>query len=146
MKNNIDKSKFIQPVKLKIYPTRTRQETKLIDKKPFGDKDKDKVLNYFDCRPLDKYKQDVTLYHGTTHAAAKQIKKEGLKVGHGINPVLYLTPNKEIAKKYANYNKGKVFKVRLSDKTAIKHNIPLKNAPNEVTISEDIPTHKIKEV
>jgi hypothetical protein len=46
--------KFIQPVKLKLYPTRTKQEQKLIRKDPWGDKDRDRVPNYFDCRPLDR--------------------------------------------------------------------------------------------
>jgi prophage antirepressor-like protein len=59
---------------------------------------------------------------------------------------LVMRSNKQIAQKYANYNKGRVFKVRLSDSTATKHNIPLKNPPNEVTISEDVPAHKIKEI
>ena len=50
--------KFIQPVNLKQYTTRTKSEQKLIDKNPFGDKDRDRVPNYFDCKPLDKKKQD----------------------------------------------------------------------------------------
>lgn len=45
------------PVKLSAYPKRTKKEMKLIDKKPFGDKDKDRVPNYFDCKPLNKKKQ-----------------------------------------------------------------------------------------
>jgi hypothetical protein len=136
--------KFIQPVNLKLYPQRTKQEIRLIDKNPFGDKDKDKVVNFFDCKPLNKSKQDVMLYHGTTQAAAKQIRKEGLKVGHGINSVLYLTPHEAIARKYAVG--GPVFKVRLSDATAKKHGIPLKNQPNQVTISEHISVKKLKEL
>ena len=39
-------------------PSRNKRETKLIDKNPWGDKDKDKVPNYFDCKPLNKKKQD----------------------------------------------------------------------------------------
>ena len=42
------------PVKLSTYPKRTKQEIKLIDRKPFGDRDKDKVPNWFDCKPLNK--------------------------------------------------------------------------------------------
>jgi hypothetical protein len=50
--------KFIQPVKLKKYPTRTKSERRLIDKNPWGDKDKDGVPNIFDCRPMNRKKQD----------------------------------------------------------------------------------------
>jgi hypothetical protein len=46
--------KFIQPVNLKLYPVRTTKEKKLIDRNPWGDKDKDKVPNYFDCRPTNR--------------------------------------------------------------------------------------------
>ena len=61
LKNNSKPSfspKFIQPVNLKQYSSRTKQEIKLIDKNPWGDKDRDKVPNIFDCKPLNKNKQD----------------------------------------------------------------------------------------
>lgn len=48
----------ISPVKLSIYPSRTPREVRLIDKKPFGDYDKDGVPNYFDCKPMDKKRQE----------------------------------------------------------------------------------------
>ena len=60
------KNKFIsfwKPLKikpflnLKSYPKRSKQETRLIDRNPFGDKDKDKIPNIFDCKPLNKKKQ-----------------------------------------------------------------------------------------
>lgn len=47
----------VSPVKLAIYPKRTSRETRLIDKNPFGDRDRDKVPNWFDCKPLNKRKQ-----------------------------------------------------------------------------------------
>lgn len=50
--------KSVSPVKLSIYPKRTHQENRLIRKHPFIDSDKDGVANFFDCRPLDKKKQD----------------------------------------------------------------------------------------
>ena len=56
-KSNSFQPKFIQPVNLKSYPSRTRNEIRLIDRNPFGDKDGDKVANWFDCRPLNKKKQ-----------------------------------------------------------------------------------------
>lgn len=40
------------------FPVRTRKEWKMIDKNPYGDSDKDKVMNWFDCKPLDKRKQE----------------------------------------------------------------------------------------
>ena len=49
------------PVNLNTYPVRTKTEIKLIDKNPFGDKDKDKVPNIFDCKPLNKKKQAFIL-------------------------------------------------------------------------------------
>jgi len=39
---------------LKSYPKRTKAEVRLIDRNPFGDTDRDKVPNWFDCRPLNK--------------------------------------------------------------------------------------------
>lgn len=114
--------------------------------KPFGDRDRDGVINILDCQPNNFRRQDVVLYHGTTSRAAQKIKKEGLRVGHGINPVLYLTPKKEIARRYSG--DGVVFRVKLSDEFALKHNIPIKtpNIPHQVTISEDISKQKIKQI
>ena len=53
--------KFIQPVKLNIYPKRTKQEIRLIDKSPWGDRDKDKVPNWFDCKPMNRKKQGTLI-------------------------------------------------------------------------------------
>ena len=56
--NNYIKPKTpFSPVKLSIYPKRNISEVRLIDKNPWGDKDKDKVPNIFDCKPLDRKKQ-----------------------------------------------------------------------------------------
>lgn len=49
---------FVQPVRTSIYPARTAQEKRLITKQPFGDKDRDKVPNMYDCKPLNKKKQN----------------------------------------------------------------------------------------
>jgi len=126
-----------------MVPKRSKKELKLIDKNPFGDSDRDGVINYLDCKPLSKRWQDVVLYHGTNPRAAEQIRKEGLRTGHGINPVVYMTPNKATAMKYSQ---GIIFKARLSDKFAKKCNIPLKNIPNEVTTSCTISASKLREV
>lgn len=48
----------VSPVNLGKYPVRTKSEMRLIDKKPFGDYDKDGVPNYLDCRPKNKRKKD----------------------------------------------------------------------------------------
>ena len=39
------------------YPKRSKTELRIIKKNPFGDRDKDKVMNWFDCKPLNKKKQ-----------------------------------------------------------------------------------------
>jgi molybdenum cofactor biosynthesis enzyme MoaA len=51
--------KRISPVKLNMinYPKRSKVELRLIDLKPFGDKDKDGVMNWFDCKPLNRKMQ-----------------------------------------------------------------------------------------
>ena len=133
------------PVKLSRFPKRTRAENKLIRKNPYGDKDRDRVMNFFDCKPLNKNKQDVMLYHGTTQEAAKKIRLEGLKAG-GITSRVFLTPNKSTAQKYAIQNQGIIFKVSLADAMAKKHGIPLKRKDinDAVTVTEDIPKHRIK--
>jgi len=64
MKNNLwnpKKIKFFQPVNLKKYPARTKSEWRLIDKNPWGDRDRDGVPNIFDCRPFDRRKQGKLL-------------------------------------------------------------------------------------
>jgi hypothetical protein len=53
--NTKSNSKFVN---LSKYPVRTNAENKLIRKDPFGDKDRDKVPNMMDCKPLDKKKQN----------------------------------------------------------------------------------------
>ena len=56
--NNYIKPKTpFSPVKLNTYPARTKTETRLIDRKPWSDSDKDKVPNIFDCKPLNRRKQ-----------------------------------------------------------------------------------------
>lgn len=129
----------------RIYPPkRSRKELRLIRRNPYGDKDKDGVMNFFDCKPLNKNWQDVILYHGTTQIAAEAIRKEGLKRGHGINPVLYLTPDKSTAIKYSAG--GVVFKVTLPDEVVKERVGRLTNLPNEITIAQDISKKRIKEI
>ena len=60
--NQSKQKKIVKPVKLRFFntskfPTRSKAEWKLIDKNPFGDKDKDRVKNFFDCKPLNRKKQ-----------------------------------------------------------------------------------------
>lgn len=132
-----------QPVQLNKYPTRTKAEMKLIDKRPFGDRDRDRVPNYFDCKPLVRWLQgSVVLYHGTTRQAAEKIKKEGLKRYYGINPVVYLTPKKEVAYRYSG--DGIVFEVKLPEKTVKKYTGGEKPLPTQVMISEDISPKKVR--
>lgn len=44
-------------LKLSNYSKRNPKEWRLIDKNPYGDTDHDKVINYFDCKPLNKKQQ-----------------------------------------------------------------------------------------
>jgi hypothetical protein len=44
-------------ISIEKYPKRSSRENRMIDNNPFGDKDKDKVMNWFDCKPLNKKKQ-----------------------------------------------------------------------------------------
>jgi len=52
------KRKIIKFVKINKYPKRTKAEWRTIINQPFGDADGDRVLNWFDCRPLDKHKKE----------------------------------------------------------------------------------------
>jgi tRNA nucleotidyltransferase (CCA-adding enzyme) len=71
--------KFIQPVNLKSYPVRTKMETKLIDKNPWGDKDMDKVPNIFDCKPLNKLLQGRPNYEDQEEYEQEVRKKKPLE-------------------------------------------------------------------
>jgi hypothetical protein len=75
----------VQPINIKLYPLKTKKEIKLIDKNPFGDRDKDKVPNIFDCRPLNRKKQDFFPYRKASDR--KKIKKRGKKIS-GRRPTL----------------------------------------------------------
>lgn len=55
--NWFKKLKPFKPLKVNMYPKRSKAEVRLIDRKPFGDKDRDKVINFFDCKPLNRRKQ-----------------------------------------------------------------------------------------
>ena len=109
-----------------------------------ADADFDGVMNKKDCRPFNFFKQHVTVYHGTTKDAGDKIQKEGIKKGIGVNPYVYVTPNKKTAVKYSAG--GVVFKLKLEDKTIKKAVGRLKDLPNEITIAEDIHKNKIKEI
>ena len=43
----------------KKYPRRTITENRLIDRHPYKDSDRDRVLNYFDCKPMNRKKRDA---------------------------------------------------------------------------------------
>lgn len=74
---NIKPSKIkvspVTPVNLKPYTVRSKKETRLIDTKPFIDSDKDGVVNYFDCKPLNKKKQDYMKNKRMLERRAKKI-------------------------------------------------------------------------
>jgi hypothetical protein len=64
------------PIKLNIYPSRTKTEWRLIDKKPYGDKDGDKLMNFFDCRPKVKKMQDFGAFKYKYKKGAEERKVE----------------------------------------------------------------------
>jgi hypothetical protein len=65
IQNKYKSVKNIQPLSLKGnklnegYPKRSISEMRLIDRNPYGDKDKDGLMNWFDCKPKNRKKQDV---------------------------------------------------------------------------------------
>lgn len=70
-------------VKLSTYHgRRTRQEWNVINKNPFGDKDRDGVRNIFDCRPLNKKKKGPGEMWSRT--LAFKMEKEGPSVEDSI--------------------------------------------------------------
>lgn len=54
-----NKVKSVSPVRLSQYNSRSKKEWNIIDNKPLGDKDRDGVMNWFDCKPLNR-KKDVS--------------------------------------------------------------------------------------
>lgn len=135
-------------LKLKLSaPKRTSKDLKTIDRNPYGDKDKDGVMNWFDCKPSSKYWQDVLLYHGTSRHAARKIKREGLKRSHAITGHVFLTSKKHIAQRYAG-EEGTVLAVELPEKL-VKESTggPIhKEATTQVMIQEDIHPRRIREL
>jgi hypothetical protein len=59
---------------LNQYPSRTKSEWRLIDKNPFGDTDKDKVLNFFDCKPKNKMKQEFGAFKYRGNDRAREVE------------------------------------------------------------------------
>lgn len=66
------------PVKLQFFnnskfPRRSKAEWRLIDKNPFGDTDRDRVPNWFDCKPLNRKKQGFE-YQGSHNENEKELR------------------------------------------------------------------------
>lgn len=88
------KNKFgifdVQPVKLNQFPVRTKREMRLIDRQPYGDKDRDGLMNWFDCRPMNRRMQDKLRLVRTKYLPENY---EGMFVGfekfRGLNPKSY---------------------------------------------------------
>jgi hypothetical protein len=87
--------KFTQPVNIKLYPKRTMQEIRLIDKKPFGDRDKDRVPNFFDCKPMNRKKQGRAIL--AIESAGMDLF--GHKPSKTLSPILKQVYNKELKKR-----------------------------------------------
>lgn len=76
-----DKLKPGRYFKASKYPIRSVRENRLISKNPYGDSDHDKVMNYFDCKPLVRRKQDFMSNAINAAQAAKQQAMETIKAG-----------------------------------------------------------------
>jgi len=64
---------------------------------PFGDYDRDKVINMFDCKPLDKKRHMPMLYHVTLKEKVPKVKKEGIK--YQKKPMFFGTYGQDLRKK-----------------------------------------------
>ena len=106
------KVKSISPVNLKIYPARIKREMRLIDKNPFGDKDRDKVPNFWDCKPLNRKKQGF-LVRVTKKGVKERYKPQVQNVIKTSGYSFELT-KKEFKKRYPEESKLGLF----SDKRA----------------------------
>ena len=64
------------------YPKRSTKENRLIAKNPYGDSDRDGIPNWFDCKPLNRKKQDAmgNLMHGAQNI--------GQSIGHNIGTAI----------------------------------------------------------
>jgi len=148
----MNKIRYNPNLKLRFskYPKRTLKDNRLADSDPYGDVDKDRVMNYFDCKPLNRWMQDVTLYHGTHKKAAAKIRREGLKKTHSITGHIFLTSSKEIARRYAGgtIGGGTVFQVRVPDELVEESTGGPKHpaATTQVMIKKNIPPSRIKEI
>jgi len=110
------------PIKLSMFPKRTKAEVRLIDRNPWGDTDRDKVPNIFDCKPLNRKKQGkfsqniplsqaqyITVYHGTQKDTVPKIIEKGFKPGK--SNMIYLTPSRKAAIAHARHGPEKIVKV-----------------------------------
>jgi hypothetical protein len=75
------KSRKTKPISniFKVPYKRTICERKLIRNNPWGDRDRDLVPNWIDCKPFDRRKQGFYVYHITSKRLLPKIMKEGLK-------------------------------------------------------------------
>ena len=133
-------------MKTKKNMTWSQAKRKYPNLKPYGDADRDGVKNKFDCRPFDRRLQDVTLYHGTTQQAGALIKRQGLQVGHGVLNVIFTTPNRELAERYAVKGKGVIVKMVVKDKRVKDRVGRLNNLPDVITFSKSIPKNEVRSV
>jgi hypothetical protein len=141
------KPKKIAPVKLFQYHSRTKSEWKLIDRKPFGDKDRDRVPNIFDCRPMNKFMQGkfvqniplseakfISVYHGTQKKYVPKIRAKGFKGSEEERRYVYLTPAKSAAVVHAEYGPEKEKKGWAKSRREVEEEIKanIRDAKNKI--------------
>lgn len=82
------------------YPKRSHKENKLIKKSPYKDSDKDGVMNWYDCKPLARKKQDMFGNVKQAVEAAKQAAMPTIKAGvagiHNLPSYLPKLPKPEL--------------------------------------------------
>ena len=121
-----------KPIRLRffksiMFPRRSKAEWKLIDKNPFGDADRDRVPNIFDCKPLNRKKQGWA-HSGTMLYYPDQVTK-----------VKMMTPDKFLRTTFHEKNNtdfNKNFKARSSNWTEYAVMIP--NKENMKRYSEGV--------
>lgn len=117
------KSPSFKPLNIinpKSYPARTKQEWRLIDRKPYGDKDKDKLMNWFDCKPANFGLQGK--FHRKPKIGKLSSSEENLigklrgKVNERVEDIIYKDSKEE--KESSSPRKRRVKNIKLREQRA----------------------------
>jgi len=122
----------MRPVKLKFFntskfPKRSKAEWRLIDRNPFGDTDKDRVPNWFDCKPLNKSKQGFTTFKARTSRDVDNFTATERFGGANIKKLKKLSSGRD--RIVYQLDKDKVLKVA-KNIGGLRQNVPEKDLDN----------------